>query len=380
MHKPLDGITVVALEQAVAAPFATRQLADLGARVIKVERSSGDFARGYDASVHGQSSYFVWLNRGKESIALDLKQPDDLALLKRIIGTADVFVQNLAPGAVSRLGLGETDLRAENSKLIHVSISGYGPGGPMEHKKAYDLLIQCEAGLLSVTGSPESAAKVGISIADIAAGMYAYTGILTSLINRARTGNGDALEISMLEALGEWMEQPELYARYRDHGQQPRSGAQHATIAPYGPFDTVDGVVFFGIQNEREWLAFCDVVLGKCDVAQDPDFAGNTARVCNRGRLHDAIDAVLADLSTHEVLQRLDAAGIANAQLRDMHGFSQHPQLEARARWADIETPAGVVRALRPPVVSSTYEPMMRAVPSVGEHTESIKREFPEER
>jgi crotonobetainyl-CoA:carnitine CoA-transferase CaiB-like acyl-CoA transferase len=372
---PLEGITVVSLEQAVAAPFATRQLADLGARVIKIERDTGDFARGYDDKVSGMSSYFVWLNRGKESIVLDLKSEDGLNVLKKLVSQADILVQNLAPGAVERLGLGPDDALALNPRLIHASISGYGRGGSHEQKKAYDLLIQCEAGLLSVTGTPDSPAKVGVSIADICAGMYAYSGILTSLLQRAGTGRGDVLEVSMLEALGEWMSQPYFYAEYG--GAPPaRSGAQHASIAPYGPFPATDGTVFLGIQNEREWATFCADVLEQPGLAQDPRFTSNTLRVENRSALHDAINAALSQQSTAAVISRLDAASIANAQLRNMRDFSAHPQLSERNRWRDVESPVGPVRSLIPPVTSREGAFRMGPVPALGEHTEKIRAEL----
>ena len=372
---PLAGITVVSLEQAVAAPFATRQLADLGARVIKIERDSGDFARGYDTKVNGMASYFVWLNRSKESIVLDLKSDHGLAVLRALVSTADVLVQNLAPGAVERLGLGPDEALALNPRLIHTSISGYGRGGPYEQKKAYDLLVQCEAGMLSVTGTPESPAKVGVSIADICAGTYAYSGILAALIQRSASGRGDVLEISMLEALGEWMSQPYFYAEYG--GEPPRrSGAEHASIAPYGPFPAADGTVFFGIQNEREWAIFCADVLQRPEVSEDPRFAGNAVRVENRPELHCRINEVLESLPAAEVLRRLDAAGIANAQLRDMHEFSQHPQLEERNRWQLVDSPAGPLRSLIPPVTSRETGFRMDPVPSIGQHTESILAEL----
>jgi itaconate CoA-transferase len=372
---PLQGITVVSLEQAVAAPFATRQLADLGARVIKVERDTGDFARGYDEKVNGIASYFVWLNRGKESVCLDLKSEEGLAALKALVGRADVFVQNLAPGAVERMGLGPDDALALNPSLIHVSVSGYGRGGSYETKKAYDLLVQCEAGLLSVTGTPEEPAKVGISIADICAGMYAYSGILTALYQRKDTGRGDVLEISMLEALAEWMGQPYFYAQYGGT-QQPRTGAQHATIAPYGPFATADGTVFFSIQNEREWAKFCATVLGRPELAEDQRFVNNSLRVANRIELHEAINAVLSGLGVAEALTRLDAAGIANAQMRDMHEFAEHPQLAARNRWQDVESPVGPLRSLIPPVTSREQAVRMGPVPALGEHTDAVLAEI----
>jgi itaconate CoA-transferase len=372
---PLEGITVVSLEQAVAAPFATRQLADLGARVIKVERDTGDFARGYDTKVHGMASYFVWLNRSKESIVLDLKSESGLAVLRELVSRADVLVQNLAPGAVERLGLGPDEALALNPKLIHASISGYGRGGSYEQKKAYDLLVQCEAGMLSVTGTPESPAKVGVSIADICAGMYTYSGILTALLQRASTGRGDVLEVSMLEALGEWMAQPYFFAEYG--GAPPaRSGAQHASIAPYGPFAAADGTVFFGIQNEREWAKFCSGVLEQPELAADPRFAGNALRVDNREALHEAINATLSRMPASEVLARLDAAGVANAQLRDMHEFSAHPQLAERNRWRDVASPVGPLRSLIPPVTSREAAVRMDPVPAIGEHTDKILAEL----
>lgn len=372
---PLEGITVVSLEQAVAAPFATRQLADLGARVIKIERDTGDFARGYDDKVGGMSSYFVWLNRGKESIVLDLKSDDGLSVLKKLVSQADILVQNLAPGAIERLGLGPDDALALNPRLIHTSISGYGRGGTYEQKKAYDLLIQCEAGLLSVTGASEEPAKVGASIADICAGMYAYSGILTSLLQRASTGRGDVLEISMLEALGEWMSQPYFYAEY-GAAPPPRSGAQHASIAPYGPFPAADGTVFLGIQNEREWSTFCGDVLRQPGLAQDPRFTSNTLRVANRDALHEAINTALSRQTTAAVISRLDAANIANAQLRNMGDFSAHPQLTERNRWRDVESPIGPVRSLIPPVTSREGAFQMGPVPALGEHTDKIRAEL----
>lgn len=372
---PLQGITVISLEQAVAAPFATRQLADLGARVIKIERAAGDFARGYDTRVKGMASYFVWLNRGKESVVLDLKSDEGSEVLRTLVASADVLMQNLAPGAVERLGMGAEDALALNPRLIHTSISGYGRGGSYEQKKAYDLLVQCEAGLLSVTGTPDSPAKVGVSIADICAGMYAYTGILTALLNRGVTGTGDVVEVSMLEALGEWMSQPYFYTEYG--GAPPaRSGAQHASIAPYGPFGVADGTVFFGIQNDREWDAFCRLVLRQPDLIEDTRFIGNANRVDHRPAMHEAIDRVLQALPAVEVLRRLDAAGIANAQLRSMDEFSAHPQLAERGRWRDVDSPVGPLRSLIPPVTSRATGFRMGAVPEVGEHTDAVLREF----
>lgn len=371
---PLTGVTVVSLEQAVAAPFATRQLADLGARVIKVERPSGDFARAYDGTVRGMSSYFVWLNRSKESIALDLKEESGIAAVRALIERGDVFVQNLAPGAAERLGLGYEDARAINPKIIYVSISGYGEGGPFEQKKAYDLLIQCETGLLSVTGTPDDTVKVGISIADIAAGMYAYSGTLTALIQRGIRGEGQKLEISMLEALGEWMGAPYFYTEYG--GAAPaRTGAAHATIAPYGPYPCSDGVVFLAVQNEREWQRFCDSVLDFPELAGDPRFDSSPKRVAARDALNVIIVEKLAGMSKSEVIDRLEFGQIANAELRDMAGFSQHPQLEARDRWRTIDTPVGSVRSLLPPVVAP-WETPMGPVPALGADTERILAEL----
>lgn len=376
MH-PLDGITVVSLEQAVAAPFATRQLADLGARVIKVERpGTGDFARGYDETVHGLASHFVWLNRSKESVALDLRSEQGRAAILELVSRADVFVQNLAPGAAERLGLGAEELRTQRPDLIHVSISGYGPGGPYTTKKAYDLLVQCEAGLVSITGSPQEPAKVGISAADIAAGMYAYSGILTALLQRGRTGEGATLDISMLEALGEWMGFPYYYTRYGGT-PPPRSGARHAAIGPYGPFRCGDGEqVFLGIQNEREWAHFCDRVLNRPELATDPRFERNSLRVAHGEELTTEIERAFADRTAEQAAQRLEEVGIANALLRDMHGFADHPQLAARERWTQVGTPAGPVDALLPPATPLGATPVMGPVPALGEHTEAVLAEL----
>jgi crotonobetainyl-CoA:carnitine CoA-transferase CaiB-like acyl-CoA transferase len=372
---PLDGITVVSIEQAVAAPFATRQLADLGARVIKIEREAGDFARGYDDKVLGQASYFVWLNRSKESIVLDLKNPEDAEVAKQLLAEADVFVQNLAPGAIEKLGLGAEALQAVNPKLIHVSISGYGRGGPMEHKKAYDLLIQCESGLLSVTGTPEQETKVGVSIADIASGMYAYTGVLSALIQRGKTGRGDVIEISMLEALGEWMQQPELYARYSGQAP-PRTGASHASIAPYGPFAAADGTVFMGIQNEREWAKFCEGVLQRPELTTHADYASNSLRTKNVVALRALIEEAFSALTVQQVLERLDQAAIANAELRSAVNVGSHPQLAARDRWIEVDTPAGEVRVQRPPVTSREQGLRVGPVPTIGQHSELIRQQL----
>ena len=376
MH-PLDGITVVALEQAVAAPFATRHLADLGARVIKVERpGAGDFARHYDRTVHGDASYFVWLNRGKESIELDIKDSEDRALLDRILDQADVLVQNLIPGAVERLGLDAETLRSRRPDLIHCSISGYGPEGPYRTKKAYDLLVQCEAGMVSVTGTPDEHAKVGVSIADIATGMYAYTGILTALYERERTGVGSTLEIAMLDALGEWMTQPAYYSVY---GNRPthRTGARHASIAPYGPYRTGDdALVFLGVQSDREWATLCRQVLRRPDLIDDERFAHNTERVENNDQITPLIETALSRMSADETVSRLDEAGIASARLRTPAEFFDHPQLAARDRWRQIKTPNGSARALLPPVAVRGREPLMGAVPALGEHSAALREEF----
>ena len=371
--RPLEGITVLSLEQAVAAPFATRQLADLGARVIKIERPRvGDFARSYDATVRGESSHFVWLNRSKESLTLNVKHPDAVEVLRRLLNRADVFVQNLAPGATGRLGLSADVLRRTYPRLVVCEISGYGSSGPYRDRKAYDLLVQAEAGLLSITGTAEEPVKVGISVADIAAGMYAYSGVLTALLMRQRTGEGAALEVSMLEALGEWMSYPMYYGVYGGTAPQ-RSGARHAVIAPYGPFAGGDGeVVYLGIQNEREWQAFCTDVLGRPELAADPRFASNASRVEHRSALDAEIESVFAHLSTPDIVDRLDEAHIANARLRTVQQLADHPQLAARARWRQVDTPAGPIRAAVPAAALSGVEPVMGPVPALGAHTDVI--------
>ncbi len=374
---PLAGVKVVSLEQAVAAPFATRQLADLGARVIKVERPGvGDFARSYDETVKGMASHFVWLNRSKESLALDLKQDEAKGVLNRLLADADVFVQNLAPGATERLGYGADKLREEHPRLIICGISGYGSTGPYKDKKAYDLLVQCEAGLVSITGTPEAPSKVGVSIADIAAGMYAYSGILGALYNRERTGEGAALEISMLEALGEWMGFPAYFTAYGGK-QPPRTGASHAAIAPYGPFSCGDGkTVFLGIQNEREWERFCEQVLERPELATDPRFDSNSKRVANGEELGEAIEGAFAKLSSEEAITRLEGTRIANARMRTMQEFLDHPQLEARDRWREVDSPVGPLRALLPPVTVRGVEGVMNPIPGVGEHTDAVLEEL----
>ncbi|KAM3511921.1 hypothetical protein MY11210_004462 [Beauveria gryllotalpidicola] len=374
---PLSGVTVVSLEQAIAAPFCTRQLADQGARVIKIERPGvGDFARNYDTRVHGQSSHFLWTNRAKESLALNLKNPQDLAAAKTIIRSADVLVQNLIPGATGRMGLSYQDLCAENPRLIVCDISGYGSYGPYRDKKAYDLLIQAEAGFVSVTGEPAQPSKAGISIADIASGMYAYTNILTALIERGQTGKGKRIDISMLESMAEWMNFP-LYYSINNQPLVPRTGLTHATVYPYGPFATAGGEsVLFGVQNEREWLLLCRDVLGDSSLATDARFASNSLRSQNRDPLRAIICNKLSKCSASQVLAQLDAAGIANAKVNDMHDVWKHPQLQARGRWAEMDTPAGTVPTLLPPGIDSPGETRLDAVPAVGQHNESLFAEF----
>jgi crotonobetainyl-CoA:carnitine CoA-transferase CaiB-like acyl-CoA transferase len=368
---------VVALEQAVAAPFATRQLADLGARVIKVERpGAGDFARDYDRSVLGQASYFVWLNRGKESVELDIKTGQGQAHLAALLAGADVFVQNLAPGAAGRAGFGAAELRARHPRLICCSVSGYGPDGPYEHKKAYDLLVQCEAGLLSVTGTPDDQCKAGISVADIAAGMYAYSGILTALYERERTGSGSSFDVAMLDALGEWMSQPYYYTVYGDRPPQ-RTGARHASISPYGPYAAAGGQVFLGLQNDREWAVLCDQVLHRPDLISDQRFRANTDRVTHDSELTAIIESAFQSMTPDQVTALLDQAGIASARLRTPAEFAAHPQLEARNRWRQVQTPGGPVRALLPPVSVRGREAAMGPVPALGQHTSAVLAEFP---
>jgi crotonobetainyl-CoA:carnitine CoA-transferase CaiB-like acyl-CoA transferase len=374
---PLSNITVVSLEQAVAAPFATRQLADLGARVIKIERpGSGDFARAYDTTVKGQSSYFVWLNRSKESLTLDLKRPGGGLILDRLLARADVFVQNVAPGASDRLGTAPQNLRARFPKLIVCSVSGYGTSGPYADRKAYDLLVQSETGLVSVTGTKEDPAKAGISVADIAAGMYAYSGILAALLARASHGRGATVEVSLFDALGEWMSAPAYYTMYG--GRSPeRTGPYHASIAPYGPVRTRDGrTLLIGVQNDAEWQRLCADVLQLPELARDERFATNPARVANRSALDDAIAGVTSLLTSDQLVSRLDAGRIAHAGMSSMADFVAHPQLAARGRWREIESPAGPLRALAPPVQLDDLEPVMGPVPALGEHTDAILDEL----
>jgi itaconate CoA-transferase len=374
---PLQGVTVVSLEQAIAAPFCTRQLADLGARVIKIERPGvGDFARDYDTRVNGLASHFVWANRSKESLTLDLKQAKDLNVLKKLLFKTDVLVQNLAPGATDRLGVSYEKLRKEYPSLIVCDVSGYGDSGPYRDKKAYDLLVQSEAGMLSVTGVGGEPAKVGISIADISAGMYALTNIMGALMKRGKTGKGSRIDISMLESMVEWMTFP-LYYTYKGQPGPKPVGASHAAIYPYGPFDTAGGgSVMLGVQNEREWVRLCADVLDNPTLATDTRFVSNIKRVENREALKEIMFDRFANLSAEEVISRLDTAGIANAKVNDMAGVWEHPQLKARGRWTEIATPNGRVPALLPPGISDASGARMDEVPSVGQHTQSILKEL----
>lgn len=375
MSRPLDGILVVSLEQAIAAPYCTRLLADQGARVIKVERpDGGDFARAYDSRARGLASHFVWTNRSKESLALDLKDTDAIATLKALVARADVFVQNLAPGAVERLGLVPAALRETNPRLVTCSISGYGQGGPYDGRKAYDLLVQAEAGFLSVTGTKDNAAKAGISIADIASGVTACNTILAALLHRERTGVGDHIEVSMLEAMAEWMGFP-MYFALDGAEPPPRAGAGHATIYPYGPYKTADGEILFGLQNDREWAAFAAHVLDRDDLAEDPRFKGNAGRAGHRHIIEPIITGVLGALPSEEAMRRLDHAGIATARINDMAALWAHPQLAARGRWREFSTPSGSLPGLLP-IGGERWEPRLDPVPALGEHTEKILAEL----
>ncbi len=374
--QPLEGMRVIALEHAVAAPICSRHLADMGADVIKIERpGDGDFARGYDSAVFGQSSFFVWLNRGKRSITLDVKQPDAHAVLLRLVQDADVLLQNLAPGAAARLGLSHADLAPRNPKLVVCDISGYGESGPFAQKKAYDLLIQAESGLISVTGTPEQPSRVGVSIADIATGMYALTGILGTLVRRGRTGHGGNVKVAMLDALAEWMTYP-MY-RHAYAGQPvPRQPTSHPLLCPYGAHAAKDGQVIFGIQNEREWVMFCDKVLGQPTLATDARFANVAARVANRAELTGLIEDFFASMTKAEAADLLERAGIANGRLNEAKDVWQHAQFTARDRWRDVTTPNGVVRALLPPFTLTDQEAAVGSVPQLGEHTDTILRDL----
>ncbi|HJV88161.1 MAG TPA: CaiB/BaiF CoA-transferase family protein [Noviherbaspirillum sp.] len=374
---PLDGITVISLEHAIAAPLATRHLADLGARVIKIERPNvGDFARSYDRRANGLASHFVWVNRSKESLTLDLKRGEAREVLYSLLQQADVLVQNLAPGAAMRLGLDYETLAPKFQKLIVCDISGYGDDGPYTRKKAYDLLIQSESGFLSITGTPDEMTKSGISIADISAGMYAYSSILGALLQRARTGKGRRIEIAMIDAMAEWMGFPMYYAL---DGQEapPRSGAAHATIYPYGPFVAGDGrTIMLGLQNEREWKVFCEKVLERPELASDARYADNAARTCRRDELRRLIEQQFSSWTADEVVMRLNAADIANAHVNTVADLWKHPQLTARGRWADVEVPGGMLPALLPPGSDANNLPRMGPIPGLGEHTDSILSEF----
>jgi itaconate CoA-transferase len=371
---PLAGITVVSCEQAVAAPLATRQLADLGARVIKVERPGpGDFARDYDETVRGMSSHFVWLNRSKESIALNLKDPADAQVMARLVAQADVFVQNFAPGAAERIGLGAEALRAKHPRLITCSISGYGTSGPYRDAKAYDLLIQSEAGLVSVTGTGDDPAKSGIPVADIGAGMYAFAGILSALYDRERTGEGTALDISLFDSLIEWMGYPMYYTEYGGTAPQ-RAGTSHAAIAPYGTFAAGDtSEVVLSVQNEREWALFCDIVLGNAALTDDPRFATGALRVANRIELSQEIDSVFGTLTGDQVTDRLQRAKIAHSYRREVKDVLNHPQLQARDRWTEVDSPVGPIRAVLPAITVAGRPPRMDPIPTVGQHNQAIR-------
>lgn len=377
--RPLDGITVVSLEHAIAAPFCTRQLADLGARVIKIERpGSGDFARGYDERVDGLASHFVWTNRSKESLTLDVKHEAADGVLEQLLAKADVLVQNLAPGAAARMGLSFEALHERFPRLIVCDISGYGEGGPYEQKKAYDLLIQSEGGFLSVTGGPGETemAKAGCSIADIAAGMYAYTGVLSALMLRDKTGEGSRVDVSMLESLVEWMGYP-LYYAYENAPPPPRAGAAHATIYPYGPFPAGDGgTVMLGLQNEREWRMFCDKVLLQPGLADDERFSANFKRSENREVLRAIIVETFSTLTAEQLIERLEAASIANAHVNDMAGVWAHPQLKARQRWSEVDSPSGRLPALLPPGRNVAFTPRMDPIPALGQHTDALLTEL----
>jgi itaconate CoA-transferase len=375
--RPLDGITVVALEHAIAAPFCTRQLAEMGARVIKIERPKvGDFARGYDSRVKGLASHFVWTNRSKESLTLDLKHQQAQEILMRLLSQSDVLVQNLAPGAAARLGLSYDRLSAQYPRLIVCDISGYGEDGPFRDKKAYDLLIQSESGFLSVTGTPEQPAKAGCSIADIAAGMYAYTHILAALMHRQSTQRGASIDVSMLESMVEWMGYP-LYYAFEGATPPPRAAAAHATIYPYGPFRAGDGQsVMLGLQNEREWESFCKEVLGQPELITDARFANNAARAKHRDTLGAIIDQVFGSLTAAEVVFRLESAQIANARVNEMKDVWDHAQLQARGRWTSVQSPVGEIPALLPPGKSSAFDPSIRAIPELGQHTDALLAEL----
>lgn len=375
--RPLEGVTVVALEHVIAAPFCTRQLADLGARIIKIERPGvGDPSRAYDTRVRGMSSHFVWTNRSKESLTLDLKHDEARAIVRKLLQGADVLIQNLAPGAAARMGFSYEQLQDAYPRLIVCDISGYGVDGPYRDKKAYDLLIQSESGLLSVSGTPETPSKAGCSIVDIASGMYAYSNILAALIERGRSGKGCRIDISMLESMAEWMSFP-LYYAYDGAPPPPRAGASHATIYPYGPFPAGDGkVVMLGLQNEREWAVFCDKVLQRSELKTDERFSSGPKRSAARKELYDIIVELFSTLNAEQVVARLDEAQIGNARMNDMHEVWEHAQLAARKRWREVDSPAGTIKALLPPGMPESFSPRMDAIPAVGEHTDAILGEL----
>ncbi len=374
---PLEGVTVVSLEHAIAAPFCTRQLADMGARVIKIERPGvGDFARKYDERTRGMASHFVWTNRSKESLTLDLKHADAGPVLEQLLAQADVLVQNLAPGAAARMGLSFDALHAKFPKLIVCDISGYGEGGPYEKKKAYDLLIQSESGFVSVTGSAEEPSKAGCSIADISAGSYAYSSILNALLLRHKTGLGSHLDVSMLESMVEWMSFPMYYA-FEGAAPPPRAGASHATIYPYGPFPVGDGnTIMLGLQNEREWVIFCEKVIEQKALAIDPEFDNNTKRTANRARLRAVIVELFSKMTIAQVEQKLEEAQIANARVNEMKDVWAHPQLKARNRWTEVQSPVGLLPALLPPATNNQFDARMDPIPGIGEHTRAILKEL----
>jgi itaconate CoA-transferase len=374
---PLEGITVVSLEHAIAAPFCTRQLADLGARVIKIERPGvGDFARGYDERVRGMSSHFVWCNRSKQSLTLDVKHPGAGEIVSRLLKNADVFVQNLAPGAAARLGLAYEKLQSTHPRLIVCDISGYGSDGPFRDKKAYDLLIQSEAGFLSITGTQQYISKAGNSICDIAAGMYAYSNVLAALLQRGHSGKGCRIDVSMLESMVEWMSYP-LYYSFEGAQQPERTGSSHATIYPYGSFPTGDGkTVMLGVQNEREWHVFCDRILERPELKSDSRFLTNPLRTANRCDLHKVISELFSKLTSTQILDRLNAAQIANSRINEISDVWSHAQLKERKRWVEIDTPAGKIPALLPPGVPDGLSANMGAVPELGAHTDAILAEL----
>lgn len=376
MSLPLDGVTVLSLEQAVAAPLASRHLADLGARVIKVERvGEGDFARSYDAAVLGLASHFVWLNRGKESIAVDVKDPAGLAVVRKLVATADVFIQNSAPGAARRLGLDADELRSQHPSLIVVNINGYGDAGPYRDRKAYDMLVQAETGLCSITGSPETPAKTGIPASDLAAALYALTSVQAALFRRERTGAGATVDISLFDATVEWLGHP-MYLQLYQHTQVARMGLAHAAIAPYDAYPTADGQIMIGVQNDRGWRTLVTDVFGRPDLADDERFVTNIDRVRNRGQVDTAVAQQTRRFSTGDLDARLAAAGIPAAQLNDMAALVAHPQLSARDRWREIDTEAGPIRAVLPPMTFADVEMRMGAVPALGQHTDALLAEI----